>query len=577
MAPRVSFAGVHPLHHCKLWYFLAFGAYACVSPYLPLHYRRWGLTPDEVGFINCLRPLVSFAITPAWGFLADHTGRHNAILVAKMLLQGYGTLALFALCPRAFASVFAFVVALEIFSCANNTLADSATQLMCERARSLGETPSLGASYGDQRLWGAVAWGFVFAPAAGAVVAYAPAPVADAAPFYAHAALLTIGAGVSLGLDFEHRGQSAGGGGGGRKSRRRRRVERAREAFEEEADEADVADEADADREGESAALLLSDDDEEEEEDRDGGAGAGLGGEGDEGEAAARKIGASPGGETLLCVEMTPPTRRDLERTSAPAGRVVDDERPDDAVSVSVSVSVSARDGSHSVLGDAKEEPPRRGETPKSSTPKRSRLGRSSVASRTFAAVSTPSRVALFATFAVMSASMAVTDTFLFLWLDDLGGSELLMGVALGFTCLSEVAVFAREAAIKRRLGTTRRCVVLILACYALRQTFYGLALPRLVSPWWVLPVQLLHGVTFGLYWSVGNGFVRAIAPRGCTSAVMGVFGASASLGGFLGASVGGMVYARAGGGGLFAAVGAVNAGLAAAVMRFGPDGATFE
>ena len=57
----------------------------------------------------------------------------------------------------------------------------------------------------------------------------------------------------------------------------------------------------------------------------------------------------------------------------------------------------------------------------------------------------------------------------------------------------------------------------------------------------------------------------------------MGVFGASASLGGFLGASVGGVVYERAGGGGLFAAVGAVNAGLAAAVMRFGPDGATFE
>ena len=280
MAPRVSFAGVHPLHHCKLWYFLAFGAYACVSPYLPLHYRRWGLTPDEVGFINCLRPLVSFAITPAWGFLADHTGRHNAILVAKMLLQGYGTLALFAVPARVRASVFAFVVALEIFSCANNTLADSATQLMCERARSLGETPSLGASYGDQRLWGAWRGGSSSRPPpprASSVVAYAPAPVADAAPFYAHAALLTIGAGVSLGLDFEHRGQSAGGGGGGRKSRRRRRVERAREAFEEEADEADVADEADADREGESAALLLSDDDDEEEEDRDGGRGRGSG------------------------------------------------------------------------------------------------------------------------------------------------------------------------------------------------------------------------------------------------------------------------------------------------------------
>jgi hypothetical protein len=40
-----------------------------------------------------------------------------------------------------------------------------------------------------------------------------------------------------------------------------------------------------------------------------------------------------------------------------------------------------------------------------------------------------------------------------------------------------------------------------------------------------VLPVQLLHGITFGLYWSVGNAFVHDVAPKGLNAAVMSVFG----------------------------------------------------
>ena len=38
-----SFLGIHPLHHSKLWYFLSFGAFACLSPFLPLFYRAWGI------------------------------------------------------------------------------------------------------------------------------------------------------------------------------------------------------------------------------------------------------------------------------------------------------------------------------------------------------------------------------------------------------------------------------------------------------------------------------------------------------------------------------------------------------
>ena len=68
-----------------------------------------------------------------------------------------------------------------------------------------------------------------------------------------------------------------------------------------------------------------------------------------------------------------------------------------------------------------------------------------------------------FLLFLLMGASMAVTDTFLFLWLEELGGSRFLMGLALMCTCLSEVVVFAKEAAIKRVLSiewSLRRCIL---------------------------------------------------------------------------------------------------------------------
>ena len=160
-----SFLGIHPLHHSKLWYFLSFGAFACLSPFLPLFYRAWGIDERQIGAINCLRPLVSFWVTPMWGGLADWSGRHNAILFAKMLAQGYGYSGLLWLLPsHSFKILFAYVACLEALCCANNSLADSATGQMCRRAQRLGESPHGGIDYGSQRLWGAVSWGYIFAP-----------------------------------------------------------------------------------------------------------------------------------------------------------------------------------------------------------------------------------------------------------------------------------------------------------------------------------------------------------------------------------------------------------------------------
>ena len=76
-----------------------------------------------------------------------------------------------------------------------------------------------------------------------------------------------------------------------------------------------------------------------------------------------------------------------------------------------------------------------------------------------------------------------------------------------------QVGVFWWSASIQGYLGTDG-CLRCVMAAYVARAAAYA-ALHALAQPWAVLPVQLLHGVTFGLYWSAANAYFRSIAPPG--------------------------------------------------------------
>jgi MFS family permease len=461
-----AFGGlVHPLHYAKAWYFVSFAAYACLTPYLPLFYERWGLTSTEIGYVNALRPLVGFVATPAWGYVADVTGKHNAIFFWKTVCQGAGYAALGWFVPKKFAVIFAYVFVLEGTCAATMTLADAATGTMCKRAAARGETPAFGTTYGEIRLWGAISWGFVFGPLMGALLTYLPPDQATKAPFVAYPVFLAMSAVTTLGFDFSPIAE-----------------EKDREIIDE-----DVL-----------SSENLSD------------------------------------GATFAVSAST-------------ATIDVHDEHDSTEVFRRRSVDETVERG-HSRTSLKKKE--------------QDKQASRSVARQTWRAVSRPKSAATFLAFLVMSASMAVTDTYLFLWMEQLGASRLCMGVALGFTCLSEVVVFKKEAAIKNAIST-EQSIALILFCYAARQWFYA-ALPFLtratpLGAWIILPAQLLHGITFGLFWSVGTAFARQIAPTNALSAVMGVFGGANAGGSFLGSALGGVVYRKRGGDGLFAGIGSMN------------------
>lgn len=107
---------------------------------------------------------------------------------------------------------------------------------------------------------------------------------------------------------------------------------------------------------------------------------------------------------------------------------------------------------------------------------------------------------------------IGVIGEFLFLFLQELGGSEALMGLTLTFTCLAEVPMFQLQGELLQRISVAA-ALHLVLATYVLRLGLYA-CLPHLPGcPWVVLPIELLHGITFGLGWGAGTVNSRRVAP----------------------------------------------------------------
>lgn len=65
-------------------------------------------------------------------------------------------------------------------------------------------------------------------------------------------------------------------------------------------------------------------------------------------------------------------------------------------------------------------------------------------------------------------ASMTITDLYLFLWLEDLGGIFVMMGVVFFCMCVCEVVVFYNGVKIKK-VFMLDWCLVFVSFCYFIR------------------------------------------------------------------------------------------------------------
>ncbi|MFC1975830.1 MFS transporter [Chloroflexota bacterium] len=137
----------------------------------------------------------------------------------------------------------------------------------------------------------------------------------------------------------------------------------------------------------------------------------------------------------------------------------------------------------------------------------------------------------------------ALVHNYLFLYMNHLGASETLMGLALTTATLSELVIFSLSDRLLDRWGTRKLLVISFLAMIA-RLLVYSF----IQIPWLVLPAQLLHGFSFSARWVAGVAYANKIAPAGMGATAQGLFtGVSMGLATAVGAFTGGVLYESVG------------------------------
>jgi len=146
------------------------------------------------------------------------------------------------------------------------------------------------------------------------------------------------------------------------------------------------------------------------------------------------------------------------------------------------------------------------------------------------------------------SVSRAVTENFLFLYLEDLGADQTLMGFSLAVASVSELPIYFFSAYLLDRWGAKGLLAFSLLACVVRAAAFAAIGTPGLA-----LPIQLLHGACFSAMQVAGVSYADALAPPGIGATAQGVFhGVIIGLATVFGALIGGALYQDLGGAVMF-------------------------
>lgn len=102
---------------------------------------------------------------------------------------------------------------------------------------------------------------------------------------------------------------------------------------------------------------------------------------------------------------------------------------------------------------------------------------------------------------------------------DDLGSSlRIIPALCLFSNCLSETIVLYVAGQLIKRYGHAK-CLYTVFVAYCIRFVSYS----YLTNAWYVLPVELLNGLTFGLMWATVTSYGSMITPSGMSGTIQGI------------------------------------------------------
>lgn len=121
----------------------------------------------------------------------------------------------------------------------------------------------------------------------------------------------------------------------------------------------------------------------------------------------------------------------------------------------------------------------------------------------------------LIASFGIMN---AVTEAFLFWYILSLGGNTITIGLCLVANCLPEIIMLMFSGVIIKKIGHMT-CFCTGLIAYVVRFFYYSLV----TNAWYIIPVELIHCLSFALMYAGASSFASLIAPEGMSATMQGL------------------------------------------------------
>lgn len=88
---------------------------------------------------------------------------------------------------------------------------------------------------------------------------------------------------------------------------------------------------------------------------------------------------------------------------------------------------------------------------------------------------------------------------------------KTLQGLVMGIQCFGgELPFFFLSKWIFKRIGHIN-AMSIVLVAFGVRFLLYSF----LTNPWWVLPIEFLNGLTFGIFYSTMASYASLVAPPG--------------------------------------------------------------
>ncbi|XP_064083016.1 major facilitator superfamily domain-containing protein 6-B-like [Macrobrachium nipponense] len=133
---------------------------------------------------------------------------------------------------------------------------------------------------------------------------------------------------------------------------------------------------------------------------------------------------------------------------------------------------------------------------------------------------------------------------------------KLLQGLIMGVQCFGgELPFFFLSGWFIKKLGHVH-AMSLVIGVFGIRYILYY----TVTNPWVFLPIELMNGFTFGIFYATMTSYASHIAPLGTEATMQGIVGAAfEGIGIAIGGFVGGAVFATVGGSKMFLFTGIFN------------------